>query len=776
MKILCPRIWRTFAPCTFLLFLALPVSGEAVNLKRQLKVHQLPRLNTTIAIDAVLDEPIWQQALKVELNYETDPGENTRPPVKTEVFLFENGETLYVGFNALDDNPQAIKDYLTDRDNLWESDFVGVKFDTFGESRKAFQFFVNALGVQGDATQEDFRGDNSNWDAIWDSAGQVTETGYVVEMAIPFKSMRFPETQGAQQWGVELLRFYSRDLRHRIANTPVDRDIACRVCQFDKLEGFANLKPSKNLQLTPTLVMGQSETRDAIENLGDSFAPWDDTGLDNEVGLDFRWGVTQDIILNATINPDFSQVEADAPQLDINNPFTIFLPEKRPFFLSGQDYFNTQRRLVHTRNIEAPEYGVKVTGQNDGHSFGAILVNDDETSLLIPGRLESSIYEFENQKSDNAVLRYSYDLGNKNNVGVLVTDRQGGDYNNQVISFDGKYWFDQYHSFSVQYMTSDTENPQEIIDEFSDPDDPEAYAEFSLAPKMSGDAMVAEFNHNSRNWWGYFEYFDFDKDFRADMGFVSKVNFETVVVGLGHRWFPESNDSWWTRISLSGDWDKHKDNNGTLLEEEAEINFNIQGRLQSNLRAGTGVRERFWNGEYFDENFTYVNAQFQPLSGLKLETGVDWGDKVDFANTRLGEEVTFGQEIEWQISRHWFTEFEYTHVDFEVPAGDLFTARLSNFRLIYQFDIRSFLRFTMQRTDISRVVDNYIDDDNDPTTPVVDATYKSLSNQLLYSYKINPQTLFFAGYADNGYQDDNIGQIEQTGRSIFMKFSYAWQL
>ena len=759
-----PPQLRTIICCIFLLLFAQLATSEEVNLKRQLKVHQLPHLDSTIAVDASLDEPIWQQALKVDLNYETDPGENIAPPVKTQVYLFENGDTLYIGFNALDDNPQAIRDFLTDRDNVWDSDFVGIKFDTFGESRKAFQFFVNALGVQADATQEDFRGDDSSWDAIWQSAGKVTDTGYIVEMAIPFKTLRFPGSDQAQQWGVEILRFYPRDFRHRIANTPVDRNIACRVCQFDKIEGFANIKPSENLLLTPTLVVGSSESRE------DVFDPWDKSGVDNEVGLDFRWGITQDIYLNATLNPDFSQVEADAPQLDINNPFSIFLQEKRPFFLDGQDYFNTLRRLVHTRNIVAPDYGVKVTGQSNGHSFGVIAVNDEHTNILIPSSQGSSVYEAQNVNSENQVLRYSYDMGNKNNLGFIHTERSGNGYSNKVTSFDGKYWFDQHHSIGVQYMYSDTRNPQDLIDEFADDDD------FLVAPKMSGDAVIFEFNHNSRNWWGYADYIEYDKEFRADLGFIGRVDYDKKVLGLGHRWYPDSQDSWWTRMTFGGDWDITHDSTGLELEEETEINFHIVGKLQSNMRVGIGTRERYWNGESFDESIRLLRAEFQPASGLKMGARFDWGDKVDFDNTRLGEEIRFRPFVDWQINRHWFTSLDYNHVDFDIPDGDLFTARLTNFRLTYQLDIRSFLRFTMQRTDISRVVGNYIDDDNDPTTPVVDATYKSVSSQLLYSYKINPQTLFFAGYSDSGYQDDEIFQIEETSRSIFMKFSYAWQL
>ena len=244
--------------------------------------------------------------------------------------------------------------------------------------------------------------------------------------------------------------------------------------------------------------------------------------------------------------------------------------------------------------------------------------------------------------------------------------------------------------------------------------------------------------------------------------------YDKTVVGLGHRWYTSDKNSWWNEITLGGDWDHTFDNQGNKLEEETELSLEVFGSYQSALELGLGKRNRFWDQKYFDETFYYIDLSSQPLSGIKAYLGFSWGDKVDFVNTQLGEEFKISPEITWQITQNWLTKFEYEHIKFDVPSGDLFTARLSNFRLTYLMSVRSFLRFTMQKTDISTTPENYLEP--------IDSTSKSLSTQLLYSYKINPQTLFFAGYADDGYQDDDIQDIEKTGRSIFMKFSYAWQL
>ncbi|WP_444996973.1 DUF5916 domain-containing protein [Aliikangiella sp. IMCC44359] len=712
--------------------------------------HQLPFIDSSIQVDASLDEAVWQHALKIELKYETMPRENIAPPVKTEVFLFENGQKLFVAFKAYDDDPTAIKNFLTDRDNIWDTDFVGIKFDTFGEARKAFQFFTNAAGVQADAIQEDFKGDNSNWDAVWSSSGQVTKDGYIVEMAIPFKTLRFPESDNKQAWAVELLRFYPREHRHRIANTPFNRDISCKICQFDNLVGFADAKPSQNLSLIPTLVIGR------IDNKTPPSKQWNNGEFDEELGLNFRWGITQDLYLNATVNPDFSQVEADSPQLDINNPFSIFVEEKRPFFLDGGDYFETRNQLVNTRNIIAPGYGVKVSGQTNGHSFGIMTVDDDHTSILLPKSISSNLTMLNNSASDNQILRYSYDLGNKNNIGILHTNRSAKDYSNKVTAIDGKYWLDQYHSIGAQYMSSKSQNPNDLINEHG------------LRKNQKGDALTVNIQHDSRNWWGYFDYIEYDKDFRADLGFIDRVDYDKTVAGLGHRWYSANKNSWWNEVTLGGDWDHTFDNQGNKLEEETELNLEIFGSYQSALIVGIGKRNRFWGDKYFDENFHSIELSSQPFSGIKALLGFNWGDQVDFVNSQLGKEFKINPEITWQITQNWLTKFDYEHIKFDVPNGNLFTARLSNFRLTYLMSVRSFLRFTMQKTDISTTPQLY--------QKPVNATLKNLSTQLLYSYKINPQTLFFAGYADDGYQDDNLQNIEKTGRSLFMKFSYAWQL
>lgn len=739
------------------------LSASSDSPKREKLSYHLPYIEQTVKIDGVMDESVWEHSLKVELNYETSPGENIRPSVKTEVFLFENGKTLYIAFNALDSNPEQIRDYLLDRDNIWSSDFVGIKFDTFGESRKAFQFFTNANGIQADAIQEDFRGDDSSWDAIWESSAKINANGYMVEMAIPFQAFRFPATGKTQSWGFELLRFLPRNTFHRIANTPVERSIACQICQFDQLVGFSKIQPSKNLRLIPTLTLGQDENR-SFDDSGQA-SNWQKDDTNTSFGLDLRWGITQETYLNATLNPDFSQVEADSAQLDVNNTFSIFLNEKRPFFLDGSDYFNSPNRLVHTRDLISPEYGLKITGQTNNHSYGVISVKDESTSFLLPGNQGSSLIALDNLESENQIFRYSYDLGNKNNIGTLITDKRADDYSNQVISVDGEYWFDQAHTISFQIMSSESHySPMMVADyelEESDIDD---------------NAYFLKYDYRTRNWIAKVRYVEFGKDFRADLGFIGKVDFSRTAVGMRRIWYPEGSELWWNRYSFGADWDKTHDSEGKLLEEEIKASFRLQANYQSVFNFGLGAREREWDGIYYDEDFFYFFAALEPLAGFKLNIRFRWGASIDFANSQLGDSNQISPGIDWQVNQHILTSLRYSKRSFDVGKQRLFSESATNLRASYLFDQRSTLRLTLQLRDIQKDPTLYNTYDNGDPTDDEQNRERFLATQLLYSYKINPQTLFFAGYSDNGFQNDNQTEIEKEKRSVFMKFSYAWQM
>jgi hypothetical protein len=303
------------------------------------------------------------------LTIETYPRENQTPDVETTAYLVENGDQLLIAFDARDPEPESIRAYLRDRDSAFNDDFVGVILDTFNDQRRAFEFFINPLGVQMDLINDQVNNsESSSWDAIWDSAGQINERGFTAEMAIPFSQLRFPRTAGDQTWGIGVLRFRPRAQRVQISNNPQDRNLSCFLCQFDKFTGFANAEPGKALEVVPTLTATRTDSP-PLPPATATPGQLERGDFETEAGLGVRWGITPDLTLDLTLNPDFSQVEADVAQLEENTTFALSYPESRPFFLEGEDYYSSPLNAVFTRTVADPDVGVKFTGRTGDNTI-----------------------------------------------------------------------------------------------------------------------------------------------------------------------------------------------------------------------------------------------------------------------------------------------------------------------------------------------------------------------------------------------------------------------
>ena len=710
----------------------------------------LPSTTAAITIDGILDDAAWADAIPVNVNIETRPGENTPSPVDTVAYLVEDGESLYIAFDAKDPEPHKIRAYLRDRDSAFNDDFVGIVIDTYGDERRAFEFFVNPLGVQMDLTNDDVnKNEDDSWDAIWDSAGRIGADGYVVEMEIPLSQLRFPHVDGKQTWGIDLLRFYPRDHRYRISNNTQDRNLNCYLCQFQKIRGLEDAEPGRDLEIVPTLTALQASTTDDA-----GIEPLRSGDVDAEIGLNVRWGITPDLTANLAINPDFSQVEADSAQLDTNNQFALFFPEKRPFFLEGADYFRTPVRAVFTRTVADPSAGAKLTGKRGKNTFGVFIAQDEVTNLIFPGASQSDS-ESLLQENTAFVGRYARSFGEASTVGALMTARSGDDYRNAVGGFDLRWKINDQHSMRAQYLRSDTEYPLAIATDFDQPLD-----------SFDGHAAFAGYDYDSRNWFAYLNHAERSRGFRADSGFVPRADVSQQVIGLGRIWHGDENN-WFSKIRLSGDWDIAHDDEGQLLEKEIEAYLNVDGPMQSHIRFGGLKRDLLADDVLFEESKLSLFAEFQPRGGLLLGVWSRVGDQVDFDNTQLGDEVRIDPFVRWNIGRHLLLRYDGVFVNLDRKDGAMiFDAAVHDIRLTWQFSVRSFLRLTTQFQDIERNPASYDDD--------VDSRSRDVGRQLLYSYKINPQTVFFLGYSDALIDDDNLSGLTTTDRTWFMKVGYAW--
>lgn len=710
--------------------------------------YRIPQASSPVTVDGNLDDPAWAQAAVIPLRYETRPGENIQPPVTTDCLVIHDTDSLYVAFRAHDPEPAAIRAHLSDRDDAFNDDFVGIVLDPFNDERRGFEFFANPLGVQMDLFQDDVNGDeDESWDAIWDAAGRITDEGYVVEMAIPFHQLRFPQRDGEQTWGFDALRFYPRNQRHRISSHPLDRDVSCYLCQASKMVGFDGIDPGRNMEITPTLTATRVDEREDFPD-----GPLSDGEADVEPGITFRWGVTPSLTFNAAVNPDFSQVEADVAQLEVNEQFALFFPERRPFFLEGADFFSTPFDAVFTRNVADPAWGVKLSGKQGANGLGVFVAEDEITNLLIPGSQHSEAAS-RNFKSSDTVLRYRRDMGSSSALGVLVTDRSGDGYSNTLAGVDGLWRFSESNALRFQALGSETEYPGDLAAELGQP-----------LGSFSDHAFQVRFDHDSRRWYAYGRYEDVGRDFRADMGFLPQVDYRFLLGGVERIWWGEEDD-WYTQVRFGGDWDRREDQSGQLLEEEYELFFNMGGPRQSWVWLGPGMRRRTFNGVTFDERYINTWFEIQPTGDLFLSLSAEAGDDIDFANTRPGEVLTLEPTVRYNLGRHLRARLTHTFERLDVEGGRLFTANLSQLRLVYQLNLRTFVRGVFQYFDLERDPSLYQDE--------VEPELQRLLSELLFAYKLNPQTVLFLGYSDTRL-GDAATSLTQSDRALFFKVGYAW--
>lgn len=713
----------------------------------------IPRATSPIQIDGVLDEPAWQHALEIPLTLEIDPSRNVPAPVTTTAWITYDTERFYAAFRADDPEPSAIRAHMTDRDGAFRDDFVGFFFDTFNDPRRGFEIFINPLGVQMDLAINESGEEDESWDIIFDSAGRIGETGYVVEFAIPFSSLRFQRVSGEQTWGIGAFRAYPRSVRHQLTSMRIETDNNCLLCQLPKVTGFEGVSPGRNIELDPTATAHRTDERQDFPD-----GEIEPGSTDSEVGLTGRWGITPNLILSGAVNPDFSQVEADVAQFDVNTQFALFYPEKRPFFLEGADFFVTPLDVIHTRTVADPAWGVKLTGKEGKNGIGLFVAQDDTTNLLLPGEQSSDSTVLPRESTD-ATLRYRRDLGSSSSIGAVLTHRQGDDYTNSVFGADGRWRPTGTDTVSLQALGSRSQYPAGFA------------AEHGLAPELDGTAVRAAYDHGSRYWTWYARYEDVDPGFRADLGFMPKVGYSTYVGGLEHTWWAKEKDSWYTSFELGGDWDMTRGTHGVTLERELETWVSLNGPLQSNYNIDTGWRDRYWNGVTFDERFTHVHATIRPSGSLSLFFNGTVGDTIDFAHTRPGDLLRITPEVVLNLGRRLSLDLQHDLQKVDVKGGELLELNVSQLRAAYQLNLRTLFRAILQYTDLRYNTDLY-------TAEPVDPKSEHLFSQLLFAYKLNPQTVLFLGYSDNSLGGELLDSpqpldLTRSDRTLFLKIGYA---
>ncbi len=718
-------------------------------------IYKVSPTQAKIKIDGALDEEAWKEATVIPLLYEWLPGDNIEPLVKTECLVTYDHSNLYVAFRCYDPEPAKIRAHFMDRDDtdkLILDDHVSLMLDCFNDERRGFQFRVNPLGVQADANFSELEGyEDFSWDAIWASAGKIEDWGYAIETAIPFNQLRFRPSNSAQTWGFSAERSWPRGVRHRITSHKRSRNVACILCQFNKLVGFAAISPGRNIEINPTLTGTRTDAMDMT-----AFPVGSLEKRDQKVdpGITLKWGLTPNLILNATGNPDFSQVEADVAQLEINRRFALYYPEKRPFFLEGADFFLTPVNAVFTRTVADPAWGLKLTGKMGRTALGFFAAQDEINNLVIPGS-QGSMSTSLDQKIYGGVFRLRQDIGKGSTLGLLYTGRAGSEYHNHLAGAEGFLRLGQTTSISFQFIHSETDYPESLASLYNQP-----------ASSFGGNALRLDFFHQSRYWiaQGYFE--DLSSGFRADYGYVPRVDTRTGAAAVFRQIWGDK-ESWFDIIRLGALGQVIYDHDGNALDKGLTLRAMYQGPMQTSATLSGNFGQTFYLGQNLDYVFFDSEVGIKPFSGseFNLETAV--GRWVDFENVRPADMVSFEPGFSLSLTRHLNITTSYNYENLRTEGQRIYTANLLQGKIIYNLNVRAFIRAIIQYRDINRNPAAY----GFPVEPVT----RGLFTQLLFSYKLNPRTVLFLGYTDNSLGLEQVS-LTRTTRTFFLKIGYAWQL
>ena len=757
-------------------FAAAVVAGEAGALAGRVTVRPV-RTATPPTIDGRLDDAVWQDAMRITEFVQEQPLDGAPASEETEVFLAYDNANIYLAFHAKYQDPGILRANRVDRDRAgFSDDSFSVYFDTFLDQQRAYVFSVNAYGVQGDSIVGGTggsgfggggggggsgrggrstrsgrstipRGDRS-WDALYSSGGQPVEDGFTAEMAIPFKSLRYP-TRGRDvphTWGFQIVREI-KSKNETVVWSPVSRDVAGFLPQMGVLDGMTGLSTSRNLEIQPTFTAFRFGTLDA--ELGRVV----DGEPRPEGGANFKYGVTSNLTADFTINPDFSQIESDRPQVEVNQRFALFFPELRPFFLEGAEIFQIQApvTVVHTRTIVDPLYGAKLTGKAGNTTLGMLYTNDEGASLGISDPLDGG---FE-QSAQTFIGRVRYDLYSESFVGAVFTDREYLDGFSRLAGIDSNFRVGNTHSVGFRALRTDHRDGEGL--------------------QSDGYVLDGGFRKRGRNLSYSLDASALSPDFKTDVGFVRRTDQRLYNTSVQYQWWPQTWLLSWgpeVRYGRSYNFDQ-------TLEDET-FRTQINANFARNVRANVDVNQDLerYEGIDFDKRRYRVYTSVNRSQVISFSGGFDWGDQVYFdpANPFLGRESGFRASIRFRPSSRLGSQINITTSRFTDPTG-FFVPGLNDGErdengLIFDVDIFRALN-TYQFTD--RLLFRNITEFN---------TYdQTLGLNFLFTYRVNAGTAFYIGYDDHYRQreqfDDQVNITDsgyvQTNRAVFTKFQYLFR-
>lgn len=528
-------------------------------------------------IDGKLDDEVWATAPVLKDFYQVQPGDNLIPQNRTEVRLGYDTRFLYIAFHCFDD-PDKVRANVAKRDNIFDDDYVGILFDTFNDQRRAYEFDFNPLGIQADGIWTEGQNEDFSLDLVMESKGIVTSDGYTIEVAIPFKSLRYVAGKD-KVWGVHFWRRTKRLNNSLDMWIPLDRDKGSWLGQAGHITGLEGISTERTLELIPSLTLSQTGRRARTYGVfpNSPNAATDPGRMLNEPivfdpGLTGKFTLTPTVTLDFALNPDFAQVESDQLVVTANQRFPIFFPEKRPFFLEGIDIFNTQIAAVHTRAIIDPDVAAKLSGKLGRNTFGLLVASDNGPGNFSPDEQLSANPRLIDKNASVGILRLKRDIGSSDSfIGFLGTYRRFVDQYNQLGGFDGRFRLNKLTTFSWQALGTHSRNV------FFYPD--EGRARDSV---QNGFIYAVDYNQGGRHFGHEFSMVGRTRYYRADVGFNRRTNTNNP------NWFVRYNSEPKPKAMLIS-WRVYTDFNANFDWQGRSQNFNNESQLQLRLRRDTFV-------------------------------------------------------------------------------------------------------------------------------------------------------------------------------------------
>ena len=747
-------------------FAANPVAGDAGALAGRVTMRP-GRTQTAPNVDGRLDDAVWQDAVRITEFVQRQPVDGAPATENTDVFLAYDSSNIYLAFHAKYQDPGIMRANRVDRDRAgFGDDTISVYFDTFLDQQRAYVFSVNGYGVQGDSIVGGRgggggfggggrggrsgipRGDLS-WDALFSTGGQLVEDGFTAEMAIPFKSLRYPARgrEVPHTWGFQIVREI-RGKDETVVWSPVSRDIAGFLPQMGVLDGMMGLSTSRNLEIQPTFTAFRFGTLDA--QTGEVV----DADPRPEGGANFKYGVTSNLTADFTLNPDFSQIESDRPQVEVNQRFALFFPELRPFFLEGAEIFQIQApvTVVHTRTVVDPMYGAKLTGKAGKTTLGVLYTNDEGASLGIDDPRDPA---FE-RSAQTFVGRVRYDLYSESFIGAVFTDREFLDGFSRLAGIDSTFRLGNTHSLGFRALRTDHRDDDDGL-------------------HTDGYVLDAGFRKRGRNLSYSVDASALSPDFKTDVGFVRRTDMRRYDGSVQYQWWPQHwIVSWGPEVRIGRNY-----NFDQVLEDE---NFNAQlsANFAKNIRYIVDVHQDLerYEGINFHKRRYGMFGNLGTSRVISFGGGFNWGDEIyfDTAHPFLGRERGFRTFINFRPVSRFASRINITTSRFTDPNGFFIPGLNDGERdengLIFNVNIFRALS-TYQFTD--RLLFRNITEIN---------TYdQTLGLNFLVTYRVNSGTAFYIGYDDHYQQreqfDDQVNitgtGYQQTNRAIFTKFQYLFR-